>query len=421
MIIEEIKAKILVRTIRPSMFSWSGANLNPYQGCWHDCKYCDGKSEGYFMHEDFANRIKVKINAPDLLEDFLRKKSFVPINRDKTSTLADYFPNLKKTVQKCRSSKFILFIGGGVCDVYQPAEKEVKLTRKLLQIAYDYNFPVFILTKSNLVLRDLDLLKKINENTYACVNFTITLMDEKVQKIFEPKASTSEERFESIKILREEGIHSGIYFYPCLPFIGDKDENMNGIFKNAVEVKAEFVITWGLTLKPGRNKNEFMKTLRKHYPELAPKYELLYSNNSKYGEVDPNQFKNLGLIWPEIKGYKLSYENGLGYCADRYIPEGANKTNLQASEVLLKIGHLKGYILGASRQEVQALNKASMYLEKFEKDIANLSVEEFYCLPFSKMVFPILEEYLEKKESLYLKKIEKEAYEKSLNIINCII
>lgn len=192
------------------------------------------------MHEDFAERIKVKANAPQLLEQYLRKNKFIPLRREKTSTLLDFAPALKKQVTQ--PAKFILFIGGGVCDVYQPAENETQMTRTLLGIAHDYKFPVCILTKNTLVLRDLDLLKKINKDSYACCSFTITLKDD-TQKIFEPNASTTKERFEAIKTLRDNGIHAGVYFYPVLPFIGDTNKNMQGIYDTAKKVKAEFVYT----------------------------------------------------------------------------------------------------------------------------------------------------------------------------------
>ncbi len=197
-----------MRTSSPGIFSWSEAYLNPYQGCYHDCKYCDGKSEGYYMHDDFSERIKVKVNAPLLLEEYLRGKGFIPFGREKTSTLVDFIPSLKEKAQSAQPGKFILYIGGGVCDVYQPAEAQVGMTRKMLQIASEYKFPVCILTKNTLVLRDLDLLKRINEDTYACCSFTITLKDGKTQKIFEPRASTTEERFEAVKTLRDNGIHA---------------------------------------------------------------------------------------------------------------------------------------------------------------------------------------------------------------------
>ncbi|MBU7030581.1 MAG: radical SAM protein [Theionarchaea archaeon] len=410
MIIEEYEAKTVIRTSTPGLFSWSEVYLNPYQGCSHDCTYCDGKSEGYYMHEDFAERIRVKVNAPHLLEQYLRKKGFIPFRREKTSTLVDFIPSLKKEAQLTQPGKFILFIGGGVCDVYQPAEAQVKMTRKLLQIAYDYQFPVSILTKNRLVLRDLDLLKKISEDSHACCSFTITLADEKIQSIFEPKASTTQERFEAIKTLRKEGIHSGVYFYPVLPFIGDTNKNMQSIYEKVQKAGAEFVYCWGLTLKPGRNKEEFLQTVKRYFPSLLSKYQKLYGNNNKYGNVDSNKFKKMGLVYPEVKGYKLGYEYGLPYTAERYIPEGRITMNLQVSEVLIKIAYIKGCLLQHSQSDVRPLYQASRFLESYQKDISELTPKERETLPITKEVYPYVLEIINEKKSSYLEKLEEKAY-----------
>lgn len=409
--IEKYKAKSVIRKSSPSLFSWSEIYLNPYQGCFHDCKYCDGKSEGYYMHDDYADRIRVKTNAPKLLEQFLRKKNFLPIHRDKTSTLVDFIPSQNR-VQYQKQDSFVLFIGGGVCDVYQPAEKKIKITRELLQIAYDYSIPVFILTKNILVLRDLDLFKKINKDSYACVCFTITLVEEKIQKIFEPRASTTQERFDAIKKLRQEGIHSGIYFYPVLPFIGDTDENMKEIYHQAKSVDSEFVYCWGLTLKPGRSKREFLDTIEMYFPNLYPKYVQLYSNNDRYGNLDVNQFKILGLTWPEVKGFKLGYECGLRYCAKRYIPKGRIETNLRTSETLNKIAYLKGNIIQenlAKPELIRKLYQAAKFLETYQKDLTKIKKENLSKLPISKEVKPYLIDFIERRRIL-LEELEQKAY-----------
>ena len=418
MIIEEYESKSLIRTTRTSLFSWSELYLNPYQGCYHDCKYCDGKSEGYYMHEDFGNRIKVKKNAPQLLEQYLKKSGFFPINRKKTSTLIDHFPDLKESANTNLPGKSVIFIGGGVCDVYQPVEKEIKMTRKLLQIAYDYKFPVFFLTKNNLILRDLDLLKKINEDSFVCASFTITLADEEEQKIFEPRASSTQERFEAIEILRKDGIHSGVYFYPVLPFIGDTEENMRSIYKNAKDVGAEFIYCWGLTLKPGRNKNEFMNTLREHFPQLHGKYSKLYGNEDKYGNLDREQFKKLGLIWPEIQGYKLGYEHGLDYTAERYVPEGRIKSNLLLSSLLHRIAYLKSFFIKSSKYEVRQLNLAAKFLSTFSKDIAKIEEEERGKLELDKTIIPYIDEFLKKGKSSSLDELETKAYDSVCEYLN---
>ncbi len=417
MIIEEYDAKSLVRTAKTSLFSWAEVYLNPYQGCEHDCVYCDGKAESYYMHDDFGQRIRVKKNAPELLELYFKKQGFFPVNREKTSTLVDYFPKLREAADSSKTKKFVLFIGGGVCDVYQPAEKEVKMTRKLLQIAYDYKIPVFFLTKNTLILRDLDLLKKINEDTYACASFTITLADEKKQKIFEPNASTSQERFEAIDKLRSEGIHSGIYFYPTLPFIGDTDENLNAIYRTAKEVDAEFIYCWGLTLKPGRNKTEFMNTLKEHFPDIYPKYKILYGNEDKYGNLDRAEFKELGLIWPEIKGYKLGYELGLDYTSERYVPEGRIKTNLELSALFQRLAYLKSFFVKSSKYEIRQLNEAARFLNTYKRDFSKLNDEEREQTVIDYGIMHYIEDYIANRESEALENLEKFSYESVCNYL----
>jgi DNA repair photolyase len=247
------------------------------------------------MHEDFGSRIRVKINAPELLEKYLQKRGFLPINRKKTGTLVDYMPDRKERLAISQEGKFPIGISGGVCDIYQPAEEEVKMSRKMLQIVYDYGFPVFLLTKNKLVLRDLDLLKKINENAGANVSVTVTLADDALRKIFEPNASTTEERFGVIRTVRNEGISSDIWFLPILPWIGDSDENIGAVFERAKEADVNAIYPGGLSLKPGRQKDEFFRTLEEHFPELVDKYSELYSNNHKYGSPDHLKYKDFGL------------------------------------------------------------------------------------------------------------------------------
>ncbi len=413
--IENYEAKSLVRQGGVSIFSWAETYLNPYQGCYHDCVYCDGKSEQYYMHEDFGERIRVKTNAPELLIKFLKKQGFKSVHSKKQFSITDFFPVLRRDVKSDCKPKSIIAIGGGVCDVYQPAEKEVKMTRKLLEIVYDYQLPLWILTKNKLVLRDIDLIKKINKESYACVNFTITLADERARKIFEPKASSSKERFEAIRILRKEGIPSGIYFYPCLPFIGDTEENVNSIYQKAKEVDAQFVNCAGLTLKPGRNKNEFMETIRTNYPDIYPKYKQLYGNENKNGSFDIDQFKKLSLIWPAIKGYKYGYESGISFVADRYVPEGRIESNLKIAELLLMISYIKRNVIHDSKFESQDFNRAAHLVENSARDFGLLVEDEFNEISTNKLVRSIIQEFVEQGKSSYFRNLEKKAYEYVMN------
>ncbi|MBI5000486.1 MAG: hypothetical protein HZB92_03020 [Euryarchaeota archaeon] len=307
--VEQIRAKSIVRKEKGSR----DIHLNPYQGCFHDCAYCDGKAESYNMHEDFGTRILAKTNSPNLLEKYLRGLGFAPVNRPRTGTLADYSPDAKVGLKKAMPAKFLINISGGVCDVYQPAEAEVGLSRKVMQVVYDYDFPVFLLTKNKLVLKDLDLLVKINRSQGATVAFTVTLADERLQKIFEPNASTTSERFDALKALHEAGIHTGIWALPLLPWIGDTDGNVEGIMKGAKGAGVEWIICDGLTLKPGRQKDAFLRVIGQHFPELLPKYQRMYSNEDRYGAPDVGAARALGLDNPWSKGKRFAGKHGIEY------------------------------------------------------------------------------------------------------------
>ena len=400
MIIEEYNAKSLIRKGYIDIFAWTDFSLNPYQGCSHDCKYCDGKAQKYHIHSDFGSRIRVKANAPDLLETFLLKKRLT--DRNKQLELIPLTSGGGKAT-------FILFISGGVCDPYQRAEEKTKLTRRLLQMAYDYGVPVHILTKNRRALRDLDLITKINEETYAGVNYSITLADEETQEIFEPGASTTKERFEAVRAFREAGIPSGVYLCPTLPFIGDTDENMKAIFSAAKDADAQFVQCWGLTLKPGRNKDEFLKIIEKHFPAILPDYTLLYANNHKQGNVDQKQVARASLIRPEVKGFMYAYEMGMGYAPPRYIPAGRIQSNLRVSEVLIKIAHMKQ--LTGKYKQAKPFSKAAYFLEKFDKDVFALTESERRLLPIPKETFEYISSGSHENNAAKLRRLEEITYE----------
>lgn len=399
----------LIREGVASLFSWAEIYFNLYNGCYHDCAYCDGKSEHYRMHENFGERIRVKQNAPHLLERYLKKRGF----RSSSQSLHSYIGN--KSSGMINKPKFIISPGGGVCDIYQQAEKDVNLTKKVLFILQDYQVPIHILTKNTLVLRDIDIIKEINNQNYATVNFTITHTDDNVQKIFEPNASSSSERFAAIKTLRDAGIHSGIYFYPPLPFIGDTTENMEKMFTKAKEVGAEFVYVWGLTLKPGRNKIGFFNTIKKHYPHLIERYELLFGNNNKYGSMDFKKFDSLKTIHPEIKSFKFNYENKIPYSIPRYVPTGRIKNNLRITEILLKISYLKRRIIQKDYQTANKLQKAAQMIDKHPKDILSMSKTEFSSLFLPRESQEYAIDYFMNNKSTLLENIEEEAYNSSLD------
>ncbi len=414
MIIDKFRAKTLIRTTAHK----TQYHLNPYQGCFHSCVYCDGKTEGYFMHKDFNERIRVKENASELLEVYLSKRGFFPYQRTRTSTLIDYQPQLREASIQTLPPKFILFIGGGICDVYQPVEEVLNITRKLLQVAYDYCFPIRTLTKNSLILRDIDLLKRIHESSFARASLTITLADEEMQKIFEPQASTSDERFEAIRILRREGIPSGIYITPVLPFIGDSNKNLHALFKYAKEVDAEFIITGGLTLKPGRNKDDFLQIIKTYYPELESKYLELYGNNDRFGQPDLNVTEKMNILDVINKGYLLSKRYEIPFYEPRYIPEGQIVNNLRISTVLARIAFLKIHIIKKSKKEAYDLRRTAMFLETYKKDITTINEDSYHNLPISRSSIPYIFDMIKHNKSVFLDNLDEwnnTFFERTLN------
>lgn len=223
--------------------------MNLYRGCSHGCIYCDSRSHCYQMAHDFEN-IEVKENALTLLEHTLRHKR-----------------------KKC-------MIGtGSMSDPYMPLEKDLQYTRKALELIYDYGFGATLITKSNLILRDIDLLKKINTRTKCVVQMTLTTFDESLCKKLEPKVCTTKTRFEVLKALHSEGIPTVVWLSPILPMLNDNRENIEGILQYCIKAKVYGVICFGmgLTLREG-NREYFYDQLDLHFPNLKQYYMQRYGN-----------------------------------------------------------------------------------------------------------------------------------------------
>lgn len=221
--------------------------MNIYRGCTHGCIYCDSRSKCYNFTHAFED-IEVKQNAPELLENALRSKR-----------------------KKC-------MIGtGAMCDPYMHCEEKLMLTRQCLEIIDKYEFGVAIQTKSNRILRDLDLLKSINEKAKCVVQMTLTTYDEKLCKILEPNVCTTKERVEVLKICRAHEIPTVVWLSPILPFINDTKENIEGLLKYCIEAKVKGIICFsmGVTLREG-DREYFYAALDKHFPGVKEKYHQTY-------------------------------------------------------------------------------------------------------------------------------------------------
>lgn len=221
--------------------------MNLYRGCTHGCIYCDSRSTCYNFPHAFED-IEVKQNAPELLEQALRSKR-----------------------RKC-------MIGtGAMCDPYMHCEEELQLTRRCLEIIDRHGFGVAIQTKSTRILRDLDLLCSINEQSKCVVQMTMTTYDENLCRIVEPNVSTTRERFEALEIFCENGIPTVVWLSPILPYLNDTKENIEGILDYCIRAKVKGIICFGmgLTLREG-DREYYYAALDRHFTGLKELYQRKY-------------------------------------------------------------------------------------------------------------------------------------------------
>lgn len=221
--------------------------MNLYRGCTHGCIYCDSRSRCYHMEHDFED-VEVKENAIELLENALKRKR-----------------------SKCMLST------GSMTDPYIPLEDEIGNVRKALSLADKYGFGFTLITKSSRVLKDLDLLKSINEKTKCVIQITLTTCDEELCRKIEPNVSTTKERAEVLMRLKEEGIPAVVWLSPVLPFINDTEDNIRGILDYCIEAEVYGVICLGMgvTLREG-NREYFYSCLDRLFPGMKEKYIRTY-------------------------------------------------------------------------------------------------------------------------------------------------
>jgi len=264
---QQIEAKSILSKLRETD-TWFGItyNMNLYRGCQHGCIYCDTRSECYGIHDISA--ISIKKNAIQLLEKELS-------SRQRT----------KGTIGT-----------GSMNDPYMPLENETGLVREALQVIALWKYPVHIITKSDLVTRDSDIIKNIS-STYAAVSFTITSADENISRILEPHASPTTERFKAMEKIASEGIYTGITMMPLLPFINDTKENIRELLIRAKDAGASYVLPmFGMTLRKG-SREYFYQKLDEHFPGLQNKYRQTYNEQYICSSL---QYKSLNDLFMDL-------------------------------------------------------------------------------------------------------------------------
>jgi DNA repair photolyase len=279
--IREIEAKTML-SHRKKPDSWFGVkyNINISRGCQHQCIYCDSRSECYQI-EDF-NDVLVKVNA---------------------------IPLLRKELASKRVKGTIGF--GAMSDPYTQIERKYQLTRQALKVIAEMRYPVHMLTKSDMVLRDLDLLKQINE-VFAIVSFTLTTADDDLAAILEPHAPLPSARLRAMQTLVENGIPTGVMLMPILPFIEDTPENITAIVEAAHQHGASYILpAMALTLRD-RQREYYFEKLDEHYPGLSEKYR------RAYGESPQNVPSNIRAL--EAHFTRLCKQYGIATRVPRYTP-----------------------------------------------------------------------------------------------------
>ncbi len=269
--------------------SWFGHNynMNIYKGCCHGCIYCDSRSECYRV-ENFDD-VRAKENALSLIEKELKSKR-------QTGVVGT----------------------GAMSDPYNPFEKEYGLTRGALVLINKYGYGVSIATKSDLILRDIDLIKAIQIHSPVIIKITITTCDDALCRKLEPNVSVSSKRFDALRELSANGIYAGILLMPVLPFLEDNEENIKGIIALAYESGAKFIYpAFGVTLR--QNQREwYYDRLDQHFPNLKQKYIKQYGNayecRSPKAKELWNLFKSecdrLGILYKMediVRGYTQGY------------------------------------------------------------------------------------------------------------------
>ena len=332
----EIEAKSILQKqkFRDNWF-WNRYGINPYRGCQFACNYCDAITEKYLVHEsyeDFSRIIYVKKNAPEVLE---------------------------KEVKKVKPDVVAM---SGVTDPYQPAEKKYELTRKILEILAEQGFPVHIITKSDLVLRDIDLLREIARQTWCSVSLTIITFNKELLPYLEPFAPSLERRLEAVERLNEAGIQAGVDFTPIVPYLLDNEENIEDVIKRASESAEYILIGAAMTLRSNQ-RIRFFELLKKNFPELVEKYENLYEKQENPPQDYIERLNRRAFEFCEKYGIK------------NYIPpphfERPLKENFDVANLLLLRAFFKEF-KSANHYSAWAYHKASQTIENLNESITEI-------------------------------------------------
>ncbi len=353
----------------PDSWFWARYTINPYSGCEHACIYCDARSQRYYL-DDFENEVIIKTNIDKKLE--LRIK---------------------------RAKKLLPDVvgAGGVNDAYQSCEKKVGNTRKILQVLSKYQYPVNIATKSNLIMRDIDLFEKIAKKTWCTIGFSITTIDEDMAQFLEPFSSSPIERLEALKTIKSEApnVQVGTYFMPIIPFLEDSEENLKEVIKKSKNAGADFILfSPGLTLR-----------------DVQAQYFINKLKDSKYKNiVKPLLHLYKGQTYPPADYARKIHKILSSYCDNykipirikRWIPSDYRKWNYKISEVLLNEEYIDRVNFGKSNKN---LMWAGLNINNLEESILEVYKrgDLLKLKNFNMNIVKFIKPFLDRSKNLELK------------------
>ncbi len=271
--------------------------MNIYRGCTHGCIYCDSRSTCYRFTHAFED-VEVKKNAPELLEAALASKR-----------------------------KACMIGTGAMSDPYMHCEEELRLTRRCLEIILRHGFGAAIQTKSDRILRDIDLLDEINRRAKCVVQITLTTFDDALCRIVEPNVCTTKRRIEVLAEMRERGIPTVVWLTPILPFINDTEDNIRSILRACVQTGVKGIVCFdmGLTLRDG-DRAYYYAALDRHFPGLKERYIRTYG--SAYMLPSPNAAALMALFRETCAENGILYEPEDCFAFMRTLPERNEQLSL---------------------------------------------------------------------------------------------
>ena len=332
-------SKALRASKYPDPYFCSKYTFSPYMACEHGCVYCDGRAERYYVEGNYDEDIVIKRNIPELLEAEI--------------------PKLKE--------KAPVIVGSGISDPYQPVENEEQLIRKSALILAKNNFPAAVMTKSALILRDLEIWYKVAQRSNFVLLISLTFTDDDLRKIFEPKTAPVQERFDIMRKFKQKGMHVGVMAMPFLPFINDKEDKIDKLFAKLKNIGVDFVLPASLTLRPGRQKQFYLNTIESEFPHLLESYQKLYANELSSGSP-VYKYRN--------KFYKLVSKIQANYEIPQEIPHYVYKNSFPIyDEIFILLQHMQNLYKRANI-DISNLKHAANRYKKWLLDWKNYLIRK---------------------------------------------